>query len=118
MQNRKVGLLRNSSTIRGVKKIKTITNLFHSPEERNYLLSIVDQKEFSKNETRERARFASQDAAKALFEKKYYKAREKLAAIFNKNRQLTELRLELQHNRAVNNMKKQQKDLDRTNGPR
>lgn len=105
MQNRRVGILRNSSTIQGVRNIKTITDLFLPPEERNYLLSIVDQKELNKAESRERARFARQDAAKAKFETNYYKAREKLAAIFNKNRYLTELRRELQNNRAVNDIK-------------
>lgn len=106
-QPRRMRLLRNSSMIRGVRNIKTISDLFLSPEEREYLLSIVDQKELNKAESRERARFARQDEAKMKFEKNYYKAREKLAAIFNKNRHLTELRHELQHERAVDNITRQ-----------
>ncbi|MEN6349656.1 MAG: hypothetical protein ABFD08_09725 [Syntrophomonas sp.] len=104
MQTRRMGLLRNSSTIRGIRNMKTISDLFQSPEEREYLLSIVDQRELNKAESREKARFARQDEAKIKFEKNYYKAREKMAAMFNKNRHLTELRRELQYNRIINNI--------------
>ena len=103
MEPRKMPHLRNCSTIRGIKDIKNISSLSLTPEERNHLNSIVDNKAVAECEYRERARFARQDTAKIKYQKKYYEARDKLAAIINKNRSLMELRRELQYNRKEEN---------------
>lgn len=104
MQSRKMPHLRNCSTIRGIKDIKKMSSLSLTPEERNHLNNIADTKAIAEHEQRERARFTHQENAKREYKKNYYKARDKLAAIINKNRKLMELRNELQYNRkAANN---------------
>jgi len=103
MKPRKIPHLRNCSTIRGIKDIKNISSLSLTPEESNHLNTIVDEKAMAEYEYRERARFARQDTAKTKYQKNYYKARDRLAAIINKNRSLMELRLELQYNRKEKN---------------
>ena len=95
--------LRNCSTIRGIKDIKNISFLSLTPEERDHLNSIEDKKAMAKYEHHEKARFARQDTAKIKYQKSYYKARDRLAAIINKNRSLMELRRELQYNRKEKN---------------
>ena len=103
MQPKKMAHLRNCSTIRGIKDIKNISSLSLTPEERDHLNSIADKKAMVEYEKRERARFARQDTAITKYQKSYYKARDRLAAIINKNRRLMELRRELQYNRKEKN---------------
>jgi len=103
MQPRKMPHLRNCSTIRGIKDVKNISSSSLTPEERDHLNCIADKKAMAENEYRERARFARQDTAKIKYQKKYYEARDKLAAIINKNRSLMDLRRELQYNRKERN---------------
>ncbi|HCJ79558.1 MAG TPA: hypothetical protein DHV84_06195 [Desulfotomaculum sp.] len=90
---------RNSSQIRGVKNIKTVSSLFLTEKEREHLDTVIDKRVLAKEEIRERLKFARQDAAIKRFRKNYYKAREKLAATINKNRHLMKIRFSLQRNR-------------------
>ena len=90
---------RNSTNIPGVRNIRTASSLFMTREERESLEWAMDFSALGREARREKDRFARLDTAREKFRENYFKARERLAAKINKNRDLMELRHELQQSR-------------------
>jgi len=93
---------RNSSNVpRAARDIRTASSLFMTREERESVESAMDYRALGPEARREKDKFARQDSVLEKFEKKYFKAREKLAATINKNKAMMELRHELQQRRRT-----------------
>jgi hypothetical protein len=101
--------LRNIRTMRQVKssfevarrqRIKTTDSLFKTPEEIEHLETIgLGNHQVAQILAKERARAAKFEASAERSRRKLLNSREKLAVIINRNRALTTLRHEIQHER-------------------
>ena len=101
--------LRNIRTMRQVKsslevarkqRVKTTNSLFKTREESEHLESIgIDILQTRQILAREKARAAKFEASVERSRQKMHKCREKLAAVINRNRALTQLRHEIQQDR-------------------
>ena len=101
--------LRNVRTMRQVKsslevarkqRVKTTNSLFKTREESEHLESIgIDILQTRQILAREKARAAKFEASVERSRQKMHKCREKLAAVINRNRALTQLRHEIQQDR-------------------
>jgi hypothetical protein len=99
--------LRNIRTMRQVKssldiarhqKSRTTNSLSRTEGETAHLLSLTDPR-VKQILAKERKRFAAMEIAVDKSRQRLLRARDKLATTINKNRALTELRLELQQSR-------------------
>jgi len=85
---------------RGERKIKTTNSLSKTEEELKAIDSIVDDKALVWALQKERQRSARQDLAMKRSRKKLLTTRRKLAKMVNKNREVMELRHQLQKERG------------------
>jgi len=85
---------------RGERKIKTTNSLSKTEEELKTIDSIVDDKALALTLQKERQRFSRQDLAIKRARKKLLATRRKLAKMVNKNREVMELRHQLQKERG------------------
>ena len=101
--------LRNIRTMRQVKsslevarkqRVKTTNSLSKTTEESEHLESIgIDNSQTAQILAKEKARAAKFEASVERSRQKLFKSREKLAAVINRNRALTQLRHEIQQDR-------------------
>ena len=103
--------LRNIKTMRQVKsslevagrqRIKTTNSLFKTVEENERLESVgLDSGQTAQILAKEKMRAAKFEASVERSRQKLLKSREKIAGLVNRNRALTNLRHEIQHNREA-----------------
>jgi hypothetical protein len=101
--------LRNIRTMRQVKsslevarkqRVKTTNSLSKRAEESEHLESLgLGSSQTAQILAKEKARAAKFEASVERSRQKLFKSREKLAAVINRNRALTQLRLEIQQDR-------------------
>jgi len=96
---RLMGQTRNRWDIPGMRDIRTASSMFMTRETQESLASAMDFRKLGLETRKERDKFARQDAAVEKFKENYFRVRNRLAAMINKNRALMKLRHELQERR-------------------